>query len=81
MIRISELHRWQVNGSISQTFLISSLQVYLHDYQNVREAREGLSQYFGFYNKECFHSSLGNNTPEEVYIQRKTAFLNHDGLR
>ena len=49
-------------------------EVYLHDYQNVREAKEGLSQYFSFYNKERFHSSLGNHTPEEVYVQRRTAF-------
>jgi putative transposase len=49
-------------------------EVYLHDYQNVREAREGLSQYLSFYNTERFHSSLGNHTPEEVYAQRRTAF-------
>ena len=49
-------------------------EVYLHDYQNVREAREGLSQYFSFYNTERFHSSLGNYTPEEVYVQKRTAF-------
>lgn len=49
-------------------------EVYLHDYQNVREAKEGLSQYFGFYNTERFHSSLGNYTPEEVYIQKKRHF-------
>ena len=49
-------------------------EVYLHDYQNVREAKEGLSHYFSFYNTERFHFSLGNHTPEEAYIQRRTAF-------
>jgi len=52
----------------------STRKVYLHDYQNVREAREGLSQYFSFYNTERFDSSLGNQTHKETYVKRRTAF-------
>jgi putative transposase len=41
--------------------------VYLHGYQTIPEAREGLKQYFNFYNMERFHQALGNKTPWEVY--------------
>jgi putative transposase len=42
-------------------------EVYLKDYQTVSEAREGLSQYFQFYNYERYHQSLGYKTPCAVY--------------
>lgn len=32
--------------------------VYLHDYHSVPEAKEGLSEYFHFYNTERPHASL-----------------------
>ena len=54
-------------------------EIYLHDYQNVREAKAGLSRYFCFYNTERFHSSLENRTPEEVYVQRRRISKCHTG--
>lgn len=44
-------------------------EVYLKDYRNVSQAREGLSDYFEFYNRERLHQSLGYKTPETVYRQ------------
>lgn len=41
--------------------------VYLQDYQNVPEAREGLSKYFQFYNTQRPHQSLEYKTPREVH--------------
>lgn len=41
--------------------------VYLRDYQSMREVRAGLEQYFRFYNTERPHQSLGNRTPYEVH--------------
>ena len=41
--------------------------IYLHGYQSIPEAREGLKKYFEFYNSERFHQSLGNKTPSQVY--------------
>lgn len=41
--------------------------IYLHGYQNIPETKEGLKQYFGFYNTERFHQALDNKTPFEVY--------------
>ncbi|GAI41942.1 unnamed protein product, partial [marine sediment metagenome] len=41
-------------------------EVYLHDYQTVREAKEGISRYLAFYNQERPHQSLDYRTPDEV---------------
>lgn len=46
--------------------------IYLNNYQNVTEAREGLTEYFKFYNTERRHQSLDYKTPEEVYQNSKT---------
>jgi len=45
-------------------------EVYLKDYENVIEARNGLSNYFSFYNRERLHQSLKYRTPESVYRQK-----------
>ncbi len=42
-------------------------EVYLKDYATVPEARQGLRQYFTFYNDERLHQSLGYQPPAEVY--------------
>ena len=44
-------------------------EVYLKDYRNVGEAKQGLRNYFEFYNSERLHQSLGYKTPEAVYRQ------------
>src|SRR5919198_5813585 len=42
-------------------------EVYLREYNTVREARQGLQRYFGFYNDERLHQALGYRTPAAVY--------------
>jgi len=42
-------------------------EVYLKAYQNGREARIGLGNYFRFYNTERPHQALGYRTPAEVF--------------
>ena len=42
-------------------------EVYLHEYQTVAEAVQGLGRYFVFYNHERPHSAHGARTPGEVY--------------
>lgn len=45
--------------------------VYLNNYETMRQAREGLEEYFCFYNNERFHSSLEDRTPRETYFVNK----------
>lgn len=42
-------------------------EVYLHAYDTVSQAREGLQRYFNFYNERRPHSSLDGKTPNSVY--------------
>ncbi len=50
-------------------------EVYLREYREVKEAREGLGSYFEFYNRERPHSALKNQTPSEVYSQGKAGLF------
>jgi putative transposase len=43
-------------------------EVYLKDYRDVPEARQGLSHYFPFYNDERIHQALDYRPPREVYF-------------
>jgi len=42
-------------------------EVYLKAYETVNEARKSIGQYIWHYNNERLHSSLGYNTPAEIY--------------
>ena len=42
-------------------------EVYLYDYANPREGRQGLTRYFDFYNHERPHQALDYRTPAQVY--------------
>ena len=42
-------------------------EVYIHDHDSPRSAREGLERYFGFYNHGRPHESSGYQTPHAVY--------------
>jgi len=43
--------------------------VYLKGYATIGEVRDGLTDYFAFYNAERPHQSLGYRTPDEVYYE------------
>ena len=43
-------------------------EVYLKDYQTMRDAQGSLKQYFKFYNKERLHQALQYKTPESIYL-------------
>jgi len=45
--------------------------VYLNNYETIEQAKEGLEEYFHFYNNERFHSSLEDKTPRETYFVNK----------
>jgi putative transposase len=53
-------------------------EVFLRTYDGVRAAKEGIGQYFVFFNEERGHQSLGYRTPMDVYgnsltLQRRAA--------
>jgi len=41
--------------------------VYLKAYSSIAEARNGLKEYFEFYNNQRRHQSLDRRTPDDVY--------------
>lgn len=43
--------------------------IYLNNYQNVLETRNGLNEYFQFYNERRRHQSLAYLTPKEVHFR------------
>lgn len=45
--------------------------IFMNDYANLKELKEGIGKYFIFYNTERFHQSLGYKTPEEIYKSSK----------
>ena len=42
-------------------------EVYIKDYQDYRDVREGLGRYFPFYNNRRYHQALKYKTPYEVH--------------
>jgi putative transposase len=45
-------------------------EVYLKNYETIKEARTNISAYFHFYNTERLHQSLNYKTPAEIYFKR-----------
>lgn len=45
--------------------------IYLKNYETVKDLRRGLTKYFKFYNKNRFHQSLNYMRPDEVYYRTK----------
>lgn len=43
--------------------------VYLKNYNNIKEARVGIGEYIELYNKERLHSALDYETPDEAYFK------------
>ena len=43
-------------------------EVYVKNYESVRDAYDNLAKYFQLYNRERLHESLGYRTPHEVYF-------------
>ena len=69
-VRISMDGRGSYNDNLFIERLWRSVkyeEVYLKAYQDGREARIGLGNYFRFYNTERPHQALGYRTPAEVY--------------
>lgn len=44
-------------------------EVYIHDYSNPREARQGITRYMGLYNHKRPHEALAYQTPATYYFR------------
>lgn len=70
-IRISMDGRGRAMDNIFVERLWRSLKyedIYLNNYETVRELEAGLKRYFDLYNNERLHQALGYRTPWEVYF-------------
>ncbi|GHO87553.1 integrase [Dictyobacter formicarum] len=71
-IRISWDGRGRALDNIFVERLWRSLKyegIYLKEYRTVKDVREGIKQYFDFYNHQRLHQSLDYQTPAQVYRQ------------
>jgi putative transposase len=48
--------------------------IYLRDYESVKEVRDGVKSYFNFYNNERPHQSLNYRIPKDVYFNEKADY-------
>ena len=55
-------------------------EVYLNDYAIPRQARQGLTAYFQFYNYDRPHQALGYVTPAELYLTRMNGLTNRTNV-
>jgi putative transposase len=63
--------RWADNVFVERLWRSLKYEhVYLHAYESVGEARRKIGCYFEFYNSKRPHSSLGTQTPDQVYFHR-----------
>ena len=42
-------------------------EIYIKEYENVKELKKGIKNFIDFYNNKRFHSSLGYDKPMNVY--------------
>lgn len=60
--------RWADNIMIERWFRTFKYdEVYINEYENIREARASIREYIRVYNFERIHSSIGDVTPAEKY--------------
>jgi len=74
-IRISMDGRGRVYDNIFVERLWRSVkyeEVYIHSYEDVRDARKNLTTYFHRYNVERLHETLDYKTPYEIYSGKET---------
>jgi putative transposase len=62
--------RWKDNVFIERFWrTLKYEEVYLHAYTDLNDARVHLHAYMAYYNQQRTHSSLANQTPQQVYTQ------------
>lgn len=68
-ISMDGVGRWADNIWIERWFrTLKYEEVYLKDYQNIKEARKQIGEFISTYNFKRLHSSLGYETPADTYL-------------
>jgi len=66
--------RWTDNIFIERLWRSLKYEcIYLNEFEGGSEARQGIGNWFDLYNRRRPHSSLGDRTPMEVYLQKVAA--------
>jgi putative transposase len=61
--------RWVDNVFVERLWRsVKYEEVYLKAYASIAEAKQGLKQYFSFYNSQRPHQGLGGKTPDDAYF-------------
>jgi putative transposase len=61
--------RWRDNVFVERLWRsVKYEEVYLHAYESVSAARNGIARYMQFFNTRCPHSALDRRTPDTVYF-------------
>ncbi len=68
-ISMDSVGRWADNIVIERFFRSLKWEdIYLYNYNNMKDVFQGCHQYIEFYNKKRPHSSLANKSPYQVYM-------------
>jgi putative transposase len=66
--------RWRDNVFVERLWRsLKYEEVYLHAYETVRDAQQGLTRYLHFYNQVRPHRALDGRTPDRVYWENQPA--------
>ena len=66
--------RWRDNVFVERLWRsLKYEEVYLHAYETVRDAQEGMARYLTFYNQLRPHRALDGRTPDRVYWDNQLA--------
>jgi putative transposase len=68
--------RWMDNVFIERLWRsLKYEEVYLKAYESVKEAKDSIRRWMGFYNEQRTHQSLQRQTPDEVYFKSAATYV------
>ena len=65
----------QTNGKIERWHKSLKTNVYVHNYDKLDELKKNVGRFISHYNKNRYHESLGNVTPDDVFYGRRESIV------